>query len=406
MEKNNQDTTNIFLDWFIALLRHKKLIIFNTILVLLISYGIARLLPVWYSGQAAVLPPYNRSATIPGMGGLGGMLGISGSEGDFALPLMATQTDLWAAIVKSPALMDTLIAEEDLMERYDAQNLKSARDELDKHIKVDGTKEGILRISAEDKDPEFAAYLTNRIVDELNKIITTVKTTVSGATREFLETRLEETRKELRRYEDSLASFQSEHGAIAIEDQAKVIIESAAQIQAELLITDVELGIARRSYSEEHSKTRNLHVRKQELQQQLKKIEYGKNSSSNFLNIPLVQMPDLALEYARLVRETMAREVLYSFIMQQYEQARIDEKRDTPSIQILARAVTPDEKSRPKRTLIAIIAAFLVFLMTSAYVIFLDYLNSISETEPEKFSRLETIKNNLFTWKFREKSDK
>lgn len=67
-------------------------------------------------------------------------------------------------------------------------------------------------------------------------------------------------------------------------------------------------------------------------------------------------MPDLALQYVRLLREAKIQETLYGLLTQQYEIARIQEAKDSPTIQTLDIAKVPEKRSRPKRRQIVLLS--------------------------------------------------
>jgi uncharacterized protein involved in exopolysaccharide biosynthesis len=77
-------------------------------------------------------------------------------------------------------------------------------------------------------------------------------------------------------------------------------------------------------------------------------------------NLRIGNSPQLLLEQARLEREVDARSELYRLTARQYELARIEEKRDTPTFSVIDPAVPPVRKYRPQvilNTLIAGISA-------------------------------------------------
>jgi len=56
-------------------------------------------------------------------------------------------------------------------------------------------------------------------------------------------------------------------------------------------------------------------------------------------------------------------ETLFEVLARQYEAARLDEAKSGASIQIVDRAVTPERKSWPPRTLLVLAAATAAFLI-------------------------------------------
>ena len=55
-------------------------------------------------------------------------------------------------------------------------------------------------------------------------------------------------------------------------------------------------------------------------------------------------------------------ETLYALLVSQYEQAKLTEARDTPTVQVLDPAVPAEKKSRPKISLNLLIAGMLSLL--------------------------------------------
>jgi uncharacterized protein involved in exopolysaccharide biosynthesis len=70
----------------------------------------------------------------------------------------------------------------------------------------------------------------------------------------------------------------------------------------------------------------------------------------------LGELPAIGLKNARLMRDLKVRETVYSFLRTEYEQAKIQEERDTPSITVVDPAETPLKRARPRRTRIVLTA--------------------------------------------------
>lgn len=64
--------------------------------------------------------------------------------------------------------------------------------------------------------------------------------------------------------------------------------------------------------------------------------------------IPFKKLPDVGTEYVRRYRNLKIQESVYTLMMQEYEQAKIMEVRDTPAITVLDYAAVPKEKFGPK----------------------------------------------------------
>src|SRR5205085_8379243 len=72
--------------------------------------------------------------------------------------------------------------------------------------------------------------------------------------------------------------------------------------------------------------------------------------------------------YSDLYRRTKIQEAVYESLTKQYELAKVEEAKETPSIKVLDRANVPERKSFPPRTLITLLCTMFVLAGTSAWV--------------------------------------
>ena len=88
------------------------------------------------------------------------------------------------------------------------------------------------------------------------------------------------------------------------------------------------------------------------------------------------EVPNLEIELMRLKREVEIQSKLYAFLTQQYEESKIQEARDTPTIQILDEAHIPIKRYQPKRTLMVIGYSLIAFILSSLYVFFIAFIKN------------------------------
>lgn len=376
------------IDGIRAVLIHWKMVVFLPIIAGIIAVGIGFLMPKWYRAEAQVMPPYSTGATSGLSGLLGGIIGIGG-EGTFTLPMMITPVDLWAAMVKSPGIADSIIKKFHLMERYRSKNLILTRKRYVNNLYTDIGGEGILTIGYEDKDPKFSADVTNEIVRLLDDVLQRVHTTSASRTREFLEGRLTECENDLKAAEDSLSAFQNANRAISLESQAKVAVENTAQLYAQLSMIDVQIGVLRHSGAQFTPEIAQLEAQAREYRRKIKQLEQKGNEL--MLGIPIKNYPDLILQYARLYRDLKIQEIVYEMLRQQYEQARIEEQRNTRTLHILSRAIPPDRKIRPKKALMGIGATFSVGVIVILWALWRGYMEKLKITSPEEYRKISDI---------------
>ena len=83
------------------------------------------------------------------------------------------------------------------------------------------------------------------------------------------------------------------------------------------------------------------------------------------------------------MRHVEVQNTLYTFLTQQYEEAKIQEARDTPTVQVLDYAVLPDLKYKPVRSRIVIIG-FVLATIFSMYFVYFRIRWQLSTTSTSK----------------------
>jgi uncharacterized protein involved in exopolysaccharide biosynthesis len=347
---------------------------FGSILITLI---VSMLLPKAYESTTTLLPQLESKEggalsallTATAAGGMAQNLGIG-------LPgIPTTPTDIFVAILKSRVMADDVITRFNLMDRYDEPTMQQARDELMDRVRVTISKEKVIKVVVEDHDPRVAAEMANFYVANLDRLNRTVNISKAGQNRAFIERRLGETQVNLVKAEEALRDFQTKNKAVAVEAQSKVMIEAAATIQGQITAQEVQLQVMSSYLSQENPELARVRSSIEELRKQLSVMESGKGGKGMLpgdrLHPAMITVPELALQYGRLFRELKVQETLYTLLTSQYEQAKITEARDTPTVQVLDPAIPADRHSRPRLLLNASLAAvsgFCVALLV-AYVV-------------------------------------
>lgn len=108
----------------------------------------------------------------------------------------------------------------------------------------------------------------------------------------------------------------------------------------------------------------------------------------------LSELSVVALEYARLLKDVKVQEAIYEIMTQQYEQAKLMEVKDTPTVQVLDRASPPEKKSTPKRMRIVILVSFFCLILGVIGAFVLESFEG-TKSYPEKYGKWIDIYRNL-----------
>jgi uncharacterized protein involved in exopolysaccharide biosynthesis len=276
-----------------------------------------------------------------------------------SLPLVTSQRDIFLSILKSRTMAEAVVQRFQLQERYEAEFLTDAIRALQGFTTVSLSKDGVITVQVEDTDPAMAAAMANFFVEHLDSMLRRFDITEASKQRAFIADRLTETAQELRRAEEALRQFQETHKVVALEEQARGVVETAAQLKGEIMASEVQLEVMRKFATEANPEVIKLKRRIEELKRHMSQMQYGKGwllpsenrnpgEPRNEIHIPFVQVPEIGLELLRLTRGFKVQETVFGLLTQQLEQAKIAEARDMPTVRILDKAVPADRKSKPK----------------------------------------------------------
>ncbi|MEW6563196.1 MAG: GNVR domain-containing protein [Pseudomonadota bacterium] len=84
----------------------------------------------------------------------------------------------------------------------------------------------------------------------------------------------------------------------------------------------------------------------------------------------LDRTPNTSLQYMDARRNLKFEESVYEVLVKQFEIAKLDESKDSPLIQVLDKAITPEKKSKPKRTVIVALSMTFAFLVSVLWLFF------------------------------------
>ncbi len=381
-----------WLDALLILLRWKKFLLVNVFVAAVAVALISLLMPNWYEGETTILPPESQQQ----MFSLGSL--VPGIVGGMDLPLMASPSDILAAIADSRIVAESVIVAHDLMSVYESEGLESAVRSFHDNLQIAVLDNGIIRLRYEARDPELAAAVTNRLVEELDRVNRNVSVTRARANREFIAERLIKVRLGLMAAEDSLVEFQSSNRAIALDEQTKAQIEILSQLYSEKLLTQIEVDLLKRSLDSSHPKVREQLNRVEELARQIRKLEIGGavSDSGYLLTRPLSALPDLGIELARLMRNVKIQETVFGLLTSQFEQAKIEESKNTSTISVLDYASVPELKSRPKRSILVLLAIAISLALSLVWVGLIEFLALIKKAQPERFDRWRELLRGLW----------
>jgi len=375
-----------------VLFRWRKFYLITLSGVFVVACIVSLLLPKWYQSSATILPPTTTAgfeALIPEeiRGFFGGTMGQN------------AEANMYLAILNSRSLREEMIKKLDLATVYRFQgdyHIEDLLTALDNNIEIVFDGENPLSISVTDRSPERAAEMANFMVDELDRMYQQINNRQAAFNRVFLEKRVAETRAALSVYEDSLKNFQERNQAISLPDQATATIKVASDLIAQMMNIDIQIQVLKNTVQPDHPSLRALTEQRRGIEEQIRKLTKSSPDSGEPTPFPgFDQLPDLIMQYARLYREVEIQSKLLEFLIPQYEQARIQEVKDTPTVTKLDKGRVPTKRIKPKRKIMVITTLFLSFIVCTAIVFTSEYFRRIKGTDHPTYRGLIDMAENL-----------
>src|SRR5882762_9841898 len=352
-ENESADDEVSLLDLLIVLAKHKRIVLGIPFIAGIVAALVSFLLPNVYTGTTKILPPQQSasaaSALLNQLGGaLGGLLGGAGASALGA----RNPNDLYVGMLKSRTVADNLISRFELGKVYQEEFQSNTRKVLERNATIIAGKEGIIAIEVEDKDPKRAADLANAYVDELIKLTRILAVTEASQRRLFFENQLLQAKDNLTAAEIAARLGLQKGGLAQVDAQGRSMIEVTARLRAQISAKEVQLGAMRTFAAEGNPELQRTQQELEALKRELSRIE----GSSPLATVGRRDdASNSGLDNLGRLRDLKYYEFLYELLAKQYELAKIDEAKDATVIQVLDRAIEPDRKARPGRSLIVLL---------------------------------------------------
>jgi tyrosine-protein kinase Etk/Wzc len=260
---------------------------------------------------------------------------------------------------------DAIIAKFDLRRRYDEDTLVETRKHLARRTAIAVGKDLLIHVRVEDRDRVRAAEMANAYIEELHRQNSRLALTSAAQRRIFFEEQLRGEKDALDKAETAFKGEQQSSGLIYPSGQSAVLLRSVAELRAEISSHEVQAQSVRLYAGPENQELRQIEEGIAGLRAQLQKLEGSGGGGNGDVLVPAGKIPGAGLDYLRKMRDVKYHETLFELLSKQYEAARIDEARQSPSVQVVDRAEPADKKCWPPRALFIGIAAALAFIISS-----------------------------------------
>ena len=408
MSNGDRPSVNI-LDLLLLIARYRKRIFLIVFGITLVALGASLVWPKTYKSTVR-FAQYDS-----GGGGMAGSLISSLVQMPFSSGRVSAEQS--TIILRSRTMQDAVIDRFDLAEVYGISVREYVREELANNTIIEEAREGgigfspivSVSLSVTDRSPERAKEIAEFYMSQLDSMMTGINRKNAETTLRTYERRYLQNVQELEEAEQALTAFQEEAGILEPESQLRAMMSTIGELRAQMVGLDVQINIAKATLRDSAPQVMELEKQRAEVEKVYNDLirdserEFSGSAGtgsgagsgagmSGDLFPPMMEMPKMGLEYARLFRERTIQEKIYELIYPQYEQQKMLLDDTNSGIRLIDEANLPTYKHKPKRALI-VIAGFLFSIFVAFFSItFSEFVKRGKASGDENYKKYLKLK--------------
>ncbi|PIE52652.1 hypothetical protein CSA37_05320 [Candidatus Fermentibacteria bacterium] len=338
--------------------------------------------PRWGAWAAAIVPGSTSSslASYAGALGLGDAVDAVGSLSGGILPQAGgVDVTLAVQVLGSRRIQERIILNYDLIERYKAVSMERALKRFQEQSSVSLSPEGIIFVTAQGQSRTEAAAMVNDIIEYANQELSTLVTSRSRRSRIETEEAVALALDSLEAARAEMQEFRTRTGLVFPEQQASSMMDAMAAIESELVTAGALLEGIRGTLSSRNATYAQASAQYSYLENALLVRTEGGDSLSVFPAMDSI--PGYLSEYEALLLEVETRSALYLLLREQLETLKIDEARESPTIEVIVPPVPEYLRAYPKRTVMVLLYTGIVFVLCLLWMVFVTWWESLTQEE-------------------------
>jgi len=380
-------------DLFLFLVRWRKFIVVNVVVVAVVLALLSLFLPPKYTSSTSIMPSLDQimGLSVQQTPGISSLLGNLPS-----LPGFVSPSDIYASILKSRTIGEMIIDSLGLMKIYKTSSMEEALNSLYSNVDVKVTSTGMIEITCTAPNRMLAYRMAKLFVEELDRFNRNAIMTKGKNTRIFIEKRLREVEEELKKAEEALRAFNERNKTVKLDEELVKAIDVYSDLKSQLLSYEVKRDLLKSISRAENPDLKRVEARIAALRDKLTELEDGKGEGFGAgFSIPLRQLPEKSVEYARLLRDVEVKNKLYAFLVEQYETAKILESKDTPTLQVIVKPEVPEMRSWPKRKILVLEGILLSFVISVLFAALFEFIEKDRDSKKKWGEIVKILRKDL-----------
>ena len=365
-------------------LNARRIVVLCFIVAVLSSAWALTRAPRWSAWAAAIVPgstssSLSASASALGLGdAIGGLAGLGGLGAGMLGAPAGIDITLATQILGSRRVQERVILKYDLINRYKAISMERASKKFGERFSVSVSTEGVIFITGEGSSRTEAAAMVNDIVLFANEELSSLTTSRSRRSRIHTEYALTLAHDSLLAARNAMEEFRTRTGLIFPEQQASSMMDVMAAIESEM----VSAGALLSGLSGNLSSRSAIYAQASAQYRYLENALQVRSTIGDSLSIfPVMDsMPVYLREYESLVADIETRTAVYLLLRQELANLRIEEAKESPTIEIIVPPTPEFLRAYPKRAVLVITYVFIAFILSIVWIVFITWLRSVLDS--------------------------
>jgi uncharacterized protein involved in exopolysaccharide biosynthesis len=272
--------------------------------------------------------------------------------------------DLYLGLISSRTVADDVIEHQHLAAYFHTTKPSALRAMLAGMAKITEDKDQFVTVTVRAGEPETAVRVANEFPQALYRLNHEIAISEAGHRWEYFEGPLEQEKNKLAQAEEELKLAQQKTGMVMPEAQIQLGVSAIASLKQQITAREEQLAGLTTSSTAQNAQVVELRSQISSLYAQLHRLEAQTGGTGTASS---AKLPELTLEVERKAREVKFHETLFEILSKQYENARVDQSY-SPPVELVDRAVFPDQKSYPPRKLLTMIGLLTGLLLGAIWV--------------------------------------
>lgn len=312
-----------------------------------------------------------------------------------SLKMFINEAEIYAHIAETPRIIDKIIKNNNLNEKYKLNTMFSLRKRFKTKLKVYVNDLGLLEISYQDEDKNLAYKIIVSYIEELENYYRWRSQEVTKSILIEINSILDQIKGEIFEAKNKLKEFQEKYGIFDIDSYATNLANQISELKMQLIQAELEYKTKYEEYKKLGTvNTRELKIYQDKISIIEKELDQMKNISQNS-HIAYNDLPKINLEYMEINTNLKSLYQIYEQLRLVYNITKLNINKDVESMVIVNEPEIAEYKFYPYRRQIVIRNTLIAFIFAIFLCFIIDFFERSLKNEEDREILLK-IKKQLF----------